>query len=95
MDKVTIYYYPKNTSTLRHMIEDVGINVSPKYYMGMITVLVVKNSSVVFVGNTEVNHTEQIQKYSSDSNVELERKTISSDEEFRSVLSELKSNNND
>lgn len=93
MDKVTIYYYPKNTSILRHAMEDVGIKVSPRYYMGMITVLVVKNSSVVFVGNTEINHTEQVQKYTDDSNVELERKTISSDEEFRSVLNELKSNN--
>lgn len=93
MDKVTIYYYPKNTSILRHAMEDVGINVSPRYYMGMITVLVVKNSSVIFVGNTEINHTEQVQKYTDDSNVELERKTINSDEEFRSVLNELKSNN--
>lgn len=93
MDKVAIYYYPKNTSILRHAMEDAGINVSPRYYMGMITVLVVKNSSVIFVGNTEINHTEQVQKYTDDSNVELERKTISSDEEFRSVLNELKSNN--
>lgn len=90
MDKVTIYYYPKNTSTLRHAMEAVGIKVSPRYYMGMITVLVVKNSSVIFVGNTEINHTEQIQKYTSDPNVELERKTIKSDEEFHNVLSELK-----
>lgn len=90
MDKVTIYYYPKNTSTLRHVMENVGIKVSPRYYMGMITVLVVKNSSVIFVGNTEINHIEQVQKYTDDSNVELERIIIKSDEEFYNVLSELK-----
>ena len=89
-DKVTIYYYPKNTSTLRHAMESVGIKVPLKYYMGMITVLVVKNSSVIFVGNTEVNHIEQVKKYTVDSNVELERKTLKSDEEFYNVLAELK-----
>ena len=90
MDKVTIYYLPKNTSVLRHAMEDVGIKVPLKYYMGMVTVLVVKNSSVIFVGNTEVNHIEQVKKYTADPNVELERKTLKSDEEFYNVLAELK-----
>ena len=89
-DKVTIYYYPKNTSTLRHAMESVGIKVPLKYYMGMITVLVVKNSTVVFVGNTEVNHIEQVKKYIADPDVELERKTLGTDEEFYNVLVELK-----
>ena len=57
----------------------------------MITVLVVKNSSVIFVGNTEVNHTEQVQMYATDPTVELERKILKSDEEFYDVLDELKS----
>lgn len=90
MDKVTIYYFPKNSSKLRHAMEDVGIAVPSKYYMGMITVLVVKNSTAIFVGNTEVNHVEQVKKYTDDPNVELERKTLKSDEEFYNVLAELK-----
>lgn len=90
-DKITIYYFPKNTSKLRHAMEAVGINVPSRYYMGMITVLVVKNSSVIFVGNTEVNHTEQVQMYATDPTVELERKILKSDEEFYGVLDELKS----
>ena len=90
MDKVTIYYFPKNSSKLRHAMEDVGIAVPLKYYMGMITVLVVKNSTAIFVGNTEVNHIEQVKKYTDDPNVELERKTLKSDEEFYNVLAELK-----
>ena len=90
MDKVTVYYLPKNSSKLRHAMEDVGIKVPLKYYMGMVTILVVKNSTVVFVGNTEVNHTEQINKYTADPNIELERKTLSTEEEFYNVLAELK-----
>lgn len=90
MDKVTIYYFPKNSSKLRHAMEDVGIKVPLKYYMGMVTVLVAKNSVVVFVGNTQVNHIEQIKKYTTDPNVELEKKTISTEEEFYDVLAELK-----
>ena len=89
-DKVTIYYYQKNSSILRHAMEDAGITVPLKYYMGMITVLVVKNSSVIFVGNTETNHTELVQKYTNDVNVELERKTLSTEEEFYDVLTKLK-----
>lgn len=90
MDKVTIYYFPKNSSKLRHAMEDVGITVPSKYYMGMVTVLVVKNSVPIFVGNTQVNHIEQIKAYNDNPNVELERKALSTDEEFYAVLSELK-----
>ena len=90
MDKVTIYYFPKNSSKLRHAMEDVGITVPLKYYMGMVTVLVVKNSVVVFVGNTQVNHIEQIKKYTGNPNVELEKKTLSTEKEFYSLLVELK-----
>ena len=89
MDKVTIYYLPKNNSKLRHAMEGVGIKVSHKYYMGMVTVLVVKNSTAVFVGNTQVNHIEQIKKYTGYPNVELERKTLSTEEEFYDVLTKL------
>lgn len=71
-------------------MEDVGITVPSKYYMGMVTVLVVKNSVPIFVGNTQVNHIEQIKAYADDPNVELERKALSTDEEFYNVLTKLK-----
>ena len=90
MDKITIYYFPKNSSKLHHAMEDVGITVPSKHYMGMVTVLVIKNSVPIFVGNTQVNHIEQIKAYVDDPNVELERKALSTDEEFYAVLSELK-----
>ena len=32
-DKITIYYFPKNTSKLRHAMEAVRINVPSRYYM--------------------------------------------------------------
>ena len=89
-DKVVIYYYPKNSSKLRHAMEAVGVVVPHTYYKGMITVLVVKNSVVVAVGNTEISHIELVQQYTSDVNIKLERKTIKSDEEFYTILNELR-----
>ena len=85
-DLVTIYYYPRNNSILRQMMEEAGIKVPHKYYAGLITVLVVRNSTVEFVGNSTTNYAVQVEQYRRDDSVELKKVCINSDDEFKAVL---------
>lgn len=89
-DSVTIYYYPRNNSILRQMMEEVGIKVPYKYYSGLITVIVVRNSVVEFICNNETNYYGLIEQYRQDDHIELKKVCINSDDEFKAVLKDIK-----
>ena len=92
-DLVTIYYYPRNNSILRQMMEETGIKVPYKYYAGLITVLAVRNSTVEFVGNSAVNYAGRVEQYRRDDSIELRKVCINSDDEFKAILKDIKSQN--
>ena len=85
-DLVTIYYYPRNNSILRQMMEEAGIKVPHKYYAGLITILVVRNSTIEFVGNSGANYNEVIRRCEQDRLIKLETVCINSDDEFKAML---------
>lgn len=92
-DLVTIYYYPRNNSILRQMMEEAGIKVPHKYYAGLITVLVVRNSVAEFIGNSGANYNEVIRQYWQNRSIKLETVCIGSDDEFKAMLKSIKSHN--